>query len=120
MWLTHPGFLNIVRNIWQIPIYGTKQLSLCIKLKALKPPLKTLNRHEFSHISERAKRAQDDFLEAHNMLLNDPSSSSLKAKVQECRKGTNFLLEAERQFLQQKLKNKHLLFADRGPNIFTL
>lgn len=52
------------------------------------------------------------------MLLNDPSSSILQAKVKDYRRSANFLLEAERLFYQQKLKNKHLLLADRGTSYF--
>lgn len=109
MWMTHPAFLNTVRETWQEPVYGTKQYRFCKKLKALKSPLKTLNRQDFSHISERAKRAHVNFVEAQNMLMNDPTSNDLKAKVKESRRAANFLLEAEIQFLNQTLKNRHLI-----------
>lgn len=36
----------------------------------------------------------------------------------ESRRNANFLLEAERQFLQQKMKTKHLIFAGRGTKYF--
>lgn len=58
------------------------------------------------------------FANAQAMFMNDPHSPDLKSKVKEFRKTANFLLEAERQFYQQKLKNKHLLFADRGTSYF--
>lgn len=50
--------------------------------------------------------------------MNDPNSTLLKSKVKECRATVNFLLEVERQFLQQKLKNKKLMFANRGTSFF--
>lgn len=118
MWMSHPEFKDTVVENWSTPVYGTKQFRFCMKLKALKHALKTLNRQHFSHISERTKRAQDSYVAAQNMLLNDPSSHSLKDRVKETKKAVNFLLEAERQFFKQKLKNKHLIFGDRGTSYF--
>lgn len=89
-----------------------------MKLKGLKAPLKTLNKQEFSHIFERVKRAQEDFVVAPNMLLNYLNSNALKDRAKATRKTTNFLLEAKRQFFQQKLKNKCLMFAGRGTGFF--
>lgn len=118
MWMAHPEFSSTVRDNWDVPIYGTKQYILCMKLKKLKPLLKSLSRQHFTHISERASRAQKAFSENQKLLLNDPNSLLLKDKVKESRITANFLLEAKRQFLQQKLKNKNHLFADRGTNYF--
>lgn len=97
--MAHTSFLSLVRNSWHIPISGTKQYTICMKLKALKHPLKTLNKMAFSHISERAKKAQSEFVETQNLLLNNPNSNELKSKVKDYRKTGNFLLEAERQYL---------------------
>lgn len=118
MWMTHPNFLSVVRNSWHTPVFRTKQYCLCMKLKALKPLLKSLNRQVFSHISERVVRAQEVYAEAQNLLMNNPTSPNLKIRVKEWRKHTNFLLEAERQFYHKKLKTKHLLHADRGTSYF--
>lgn len=67
---------------------------------------------------EKAKRAQDAFDATQSMLIGDPNSPSLKAKVKECRMTSTFLLEAERLFFSQKLKNRHLLLADRCTTYF--
>lgn len=84
-----------------------------MKLKALKIPLKSLNKNDFSHISKRAFRAQEAFAVTQNNLMANPTSQVLKAMVIECKNTSLFLLEVERLFLQQKLKIKHLL-ADKG------
>lgn len=112
--MTHHDFSSTLRETWTCPVFGTKQYIFCMKLKALKSPLRILNKRNFSHISERVKRAQDSYAIVQSLLENDPSSVLLKAKVKECRETTNFHLEAERLFLQQKLKNQHLMLADRG------
>lgn len=112
--MLHLNFNNVLREIWQVPIYSTKKFSLCMKIKALKNPLKTLNKLDFSHISRRVLRAQEAYATAQNNLMENPESLVLKARVNDCRSTTNFLLEAERLFFQQKLKNKHFLLADKG------
>lgn len=91
--MTHPNFQQVVRDTWQYPVYGNIQYNLCMKLKALKAPLKGLNKHNFSHISERVKRSQGAFEDAQAALMSDPSSHVLKSLVKECRSTTNFLLE---------------------------
>lgn len=118
MWKLHPSFNYVVRDTWQSPVYGTKQFVLCMKLKALKYPLKMLNKNAFSRISERVAAAQEDYSKAMNLLMASPHSDALKAHVKLCRSKANFLLEAERNFLQQKLKNTHLMQADRGTKYF--
>lgn len=105
MWMIHPRFHKILIDNWSIPVIGTKQFFICMKLKALKPHLRALNKLELSYISERVKRAEAAFSEVQTQLMNDPSSTIL-------------VLESERLFLQQKLKNKHNLLADRNTSYF--
>lgn len=56
MLMLHPDFAAITRDSWHLPMLGTKQYIMCMKLKELKPKLKNLNRQHFSHITERTKR----------------------------------------------------------------
>lgn len=91
---------------------------VCKKLKALKAPLKKLNRNAFSHISERVRVAQQDFSEAVNLSMQSPLSAELKINVKQKQAHANFLQEVERQFFAQKLKNNHLLQADRSTKYF--
>ena len=51
MWVQHESFLDLVSNSWSMRVEGTTMYRLCKKLKALKDPLKALNRQNFSHIS---------------------------------------------------------------------
>lgn len=50
--------------------------------------------------------------------MNDLSSLILKAKIQDNKRETNFLLHAERIFFQQKMKNKHLMLAETSTSYF--
>lgn len=55
MWTRHPAFRNMVDSTWDQFIFGTRLFVMTSKLKALKGPLKELNKKDFSHISNRAK-----------------------------------------------------------------
>ena len=45
----------------------------CRKLKALKGPLQSLNKHHFSHISARAMAAEEDLAQAQQQLYDNQS-----------------------------------------------
>lgn len=61
MWIHHPTFKHIVDNTWAQFVYGTRQFVLTSNLKALKEPLKDLNKRDFSHIFKRAKQENVEF-----------------------------------------------------------
>ncbi|VFQ97347.1 unnamed protein product [Cuscuta campestris] len=61
MWLKHEGFNGLVSQSWEAGVVGSKQFSLCSKLKRLKPPLKSLNKQAFGHISRRAMEAKEEY-----------------------------------------------------------
>ncbi|PSS17592.1 Ribosome-binding protein like [Actinidia chinensis var. chinensis] len=63
MWAQHSDFLDIVSRVWRLQVHGTEMYKLCRKLKALKQPLKELNKLHFSHISPRAAAAEEDLLQ---------------------------------------------------------
>lgn len=118
MWMLHPTFHSIMREAWCTPLNGTIQLTLCMKLNNLKLPLKALNRQEFSHIFERARRAKAAYSKIQTQLMLNPSFPILKVQAKEHRATANFLLAAERVFLQQKTKNAHVMLADRNTAYF--
>ncbi|CAH9127004.1 unnamed protein product [Cuscuta epithymum] len=118
MWLKHHDFANILVQHWNMTCVGSAQYLLVKKLKGLKRPLKLLNATEFGHISNKAKRAKDDFKAAHRMLLLDPTNEELKARVGETSRKAIFLCEAETSFFQQRAKATHILEADKGTKYF--
>lgn len=118
MWVLHPSFKNVLDESLNNPVMGTREYSRCSKLKNMKTPLKNLNINEYSHISERVKRVEVAYAEAQDQLMNDPYSNLLKNRIKECKVAVNFFLETEKMFYHQKLKNKHMLFVDRGTQYF--
>lgn len=71
MWAAHPNFQDIVKEIWDVNLFGVEQFKLCRKLKLLKQPLKKLNNLEFSHISRRAEAAKHELDEMQLQLQSD-------------------------------------------------
>ncbi|GAA0160354.1 hypothetical protein LIER_16928 [Lithospermum erythrorhizon] len=118
MWLDHPSFDDVLHSVWDTWHGGMAQFSLCSKLKALKAPLKALNRDEFGSIFEKAKEANAAFKEAVQAYMDDPLNVSLKLKCHELRERANFLSEDERRFIGQKSRCKFLLEGDRCTKYF--
>ncbi|CAH2936087.1 MAG: hypothetical protein CPSOU_6785 [uncultured Paraburkholderia sp.] len=118
MWADHQDFHNVVHQTWNTSLYGTFQYRVCKKLKALKAPLKELNRQHFQHISARVETAQGKLQQLMAALQEEPSNRQLQSEVKEQRRDTIRLAEAERKYLFQKLKCKYLLEADRNTKLF--
>lgn len=104
MWTTHPNFQEIVRQVWSDEIPGTRQFALCRKLKALKYPLKLLNRKEFGHISERAEAARVELEDAQHHFHDSAATATAWDKVDRAKARVRFLDNAERSFYYQKAK----------------
>nr|GMC81198.1 uncharacterized protein LOC109184888 [Ipomoea batatas] len=118
MWISHPSFQQILEDVWHRFIAGTCQYQFVQHLKALKAPLKRLNREEFGHISERAKAASLEFSHFAQSLDVVNATESDRSKLSDLRNRASFLAEAERQFYNQKLKFKVLIDGDKGSKYF--
>lgn len=118
MWQQHPSYMEIIGYHWNESYDGTNQYIICKKLKALKYPLKRLNKNAFSKISERVDETQKDYSQLIKNIEDNPHSEMLRRQVKLGRMKVNSLLEAERSFFQQKLRKQHLLHADNSSKYF--
>ncbi|VFQ90070.1 unnamed protein product [Cuscuta campestris] len=118
MWIKHETFQGLVLQYWQPPVLGSKQFSLCSKLKRLKHPLKSLNNNSFSHISNRAKEAKQAYFDVMKELMINPNDQALLDNAEIKRKQANFFLDAELEFYQQKAKCDFLMKADKCTSYF--
>ena len=91
---------------------------LCSKLKALKEPLRKLNNKHFSHISERAKIAEETLLSIQQQLHDNPTDCSLQSEMAAMKIKASNLAEAERSFCSQLAKARFLQNSDRGTKFF--
>ena len=118
MWSQHQDFQEIVRNTWDTQRDGSAMFKLCKKLKALKDPLRTLNRRHFSHISTRAELAEVELLQGQQLLHDNPGDENLKNRVADLRKKASRLAEADLSFCSQMAKAKYLKNCDKGTKFF--
>ena len=118
MWTKHDKFLELVRDSWRMHIEGTAMYKLCRKLKAIKGPLKTLNKQQYSHISARAEAAEEDLIKAQQQLHDNPEDSSLQISIPELRTKAIKLAEADASFCSQLAKAKYLKNSDKGTKFF--
>ncbi|XP_057481140.1 uncharacterized protein LOC130768162 [Actinidia eriantha] len=81
MWSQHENFLDLVCSNWNIHVEGTAMYRLCKKLKALKEPLKAMNRQNFSHIAARAEAAETELLQAQQKLHDNLGDTTLQTMV---------------------------------------
>ncbi|GAA0164288.1 hypothetical protein LIER_39754 [Lithospermum erythrorhizon] len=81
-------------------------------------PLKSLNRDEFGSIFEKAKAANVCFKEAVKAHMADPGNENLKHQCQVLREKASFFMNAERSFISQKSRCKHLVEGDHCTKYF--
>ncbi|XP_074271551.1 uncharacterized protein LOC141595482 [Silene latifolia] len=74
MWIMDPSFIHIITLEWSKPISGVKMFQVVYKLKALKQPLKSLNKNNFTDIEKSIEIAKP--------LLDDLHYLHQKAKVE--------------------------------------
>ncbi|XP_073129130.1 uncharacterized protein [Henckelia pumila] len=84
-------------------------------MNGMKIVLKQLNDMHFSHISNRAKIANEKLVEAQSRALN---GDGVDNNIVELRRRAEYLLEAERLFLSQKAKCEYLKHSDRCSKFF--
>ncbi|GFZ18615.1 hypothetical protein Acr_27g0003540 [Actinidia rufa] len=106
VWAQHESFLDLVTNVWSMRVEGTTMFRLCKKLKALKDPLKTLNKHNFSHVSTRVEAAKEELNQAQQNAHDNPGDVSLQIKVPKLRMKIVKLPEPKRCFYAQLAKAK--------------
>ncbi|XP_011085671.1 uncharacterized protein LOC105167597 [Sesamum indicum] len=118
MWADHPNFLATVEARWNLSVEGTPQFSLCRRLKALKGALKAFNQQHYSHISTRAKEAEQALQDAQSQLESNLGDVALRDSLGDLRRKAVFLAEAERHFFYQKAKIHFLKERDRNTKFF--
>ncbi|XP_042401070.1 uncharacterized protein LOC121991112 [Zingiber officinale] len=110
MWTLHKDFLKVVGDSWAAPVIGNAQFILKTKLFRLKKCLRELNKNHFGHISKKARRAKDELVEIQKDILD---GGPIPSDYSHVRKKTTLLMEAERQFYQQRAKNVYLRSSDK-------
>ena len=57
-WADHPSFLDMVKDAWDIDVYGNPMYRLTRKLRSVKNRLKAFNFHVFANVQEKVVEAR--------------------------------------------------------------
>ncbi|XP_057958730.1 uncharacterized protein LOC131151506 [Malania oleifera] len=88
------------------------------KLQIMRKPLRDLNTLHFSHISCKAKKANEELIELQQNLHNSPEDMELQIQVASKKNMAIKLAEANRSFLTQQAKTKYQMNSDRNTAFF--
>ncbi|XP_074310090.1 uncharacterized protein LOC141645569 [Silene latifolia] len=118
MWSLADDYNQIVDTVWSEQVDGTLMYQLVSKLKKLKGPLKSLNKHGFSDIENTASITFLALQKIQQDLRANPSDPTLIQTEREVAKEYTMLLNAKHQFLQQKTKAEWALEGDDNTAYF--
>ncbi|KAI5667594.1 hypothetical protein M9H77_17447 [Catharanthus roseus] len=83
MWCEHDLFMGLFEAAWSISVIGTKQYTLCYKLKNLIRSLKDLNKKYYGRISAKAEAAKSELKQKQEELHENSHDEQLKEMVRE-------------------------------------
>ncbi|KAL2223559.1 UNVERIFIED_CONTAM: hypothetical protein Sindi_3080600 [Sesamum indicum] len=117
MWITHPGFLEVVRRNWQYPTIGSGMVRLQQKLTRLKHCLKEWNRTVFGNVFDRVAAAERDLKEADEAYDINPCDRTLVERSR-CSAVLVRVLTQEEAFWKQKAGIKWAKDGERNTRYF--
>ncbi|XP_074271552.1 uncharacterized protein LOC141595483 [Silene latifolia] len=118
MWSMDPSFIHIITQEWSKPISGVKMFQVVYKVKALKQPLKSLNKNNFTDIEksiEIAKLLLDDL---QSQMHFNPHDHQILAAEQLAAESYRNLSKATTSYLHQKAKVEWNLGGDENSRYF--
>ena len=117
-WADHPAFLDLVKEAWNLEVYGTPMYRLTRKLRCVKTHLKAFNFHEFANVQEKVVEARKALYRSQVAMLVNPNDSDLVGNEKVCLKNFHDLALAEEGFLKQKSRIQWLKLGDQNSSFF--
>ncbi|KAL1192896.1 Secreted RxLR effector protein 78 [Cardamine amara subsp. amara] len=100
--LLNPDFLHMIQGQWySLNFTGSDMYKVSKKLKALKAPIRSFSRDNYSNIEKRVSEAHSILLSKQQQLLSQPSIS-FAIDEREAHRKWQILVKAEESFLRQK------------------
>ena len=118
LWANHPAFLDMVKDAWNIDVFGTPMYRVTRKLRSVKTHLKAFNFHEFVNVREKVVEARKALHRTKDALLVNPDDFGLVDNEKVCLKKFHDLPLAEEGFLKQKSRIQWLKLVDQDTNFF--
>ncbi|GKV02389.1 hypothetical protein SLEP1_g14827 [Rubroshorea leprosula] len=117
-WTKNERFLNIVQEVWSsVTVSGCYMFQLCKKLKALKAPLRQLNKDCYSDLQGRIQQETSKLYAIQIDLLASPHEDLVLVEQEQARKVAELSL-AEEAFLKQKSRVHWLQEGDQNTTYF--
>ncbi|XP_071939195.1 uncharacterized protein [Coffea arabica] len=117
VWTTHPGLLEVIKDYWTHPVYGSPLQVLASKLRNVKNALKQWSRTTFGDIFERARSAERVVTEAEIAYDLDPTEQR-RSELHHARARLRRALVVKESFWRQNARVKWLSDGDRNTNYF--
>ncbi|KAL2232718.1 UNVERIFIED_CONTAM: hypothetical protein Sindi_1451800, partial [Sesamum indicum] len=117
MWITHPGFLEVVHRNWQYPTIGSGMARLQQKFTHLKHCLKEWNKTVFGNVFDSVAAVERDLKEVDEAYDLDPCDRTL-VEQNRCSAVLVRVLTQEEAFWKQKARIKWAKDRERNTRYF--
>ncbi|XP_074290876.1 uncharacterized protein LOC141617592 [Silene latifolia] len=118
MWSLDPSFQSVVQDVWNQPVSGTLMFQVAKKLKALKKPLKLLNRNKFADMEKDVGVAKAILDDLQIQMHNCPTDHVIMEAESEATISYRHLCKVLHSFLSQKVKIDWLKMGDENTSFF--
>ncbi|XP_026399624.1 uncharacterized protein LOC113295510 [Papaver somniferum] len=106
IWLTHPGFMELVSKCWNEHVAGDPPFVLLQKLKKLKHILRDWNWSVFGNVNVKIKEAEEEVKRAMQLSDNNPADTELLENLVIAENTYNSIEVQFKTMLQQKTRTK--------------
>lgn len=118
MWVEGPGYMEMVKDVWQRDVSGCKMYQVTQKLKMLKTRLKKFNQEGYSDVQVQAHKAFTHMMtmqdKAHECISDSTHIVAERQAVAEYKKAQEIYLS----FLRQKAKERWIDKGDDNTKLF--
>ncbi|XP_026378768.1 uncharacterized protein LOC113273230 [Papaver somniferum] len=106
MWLSHPGFMDLVSNCWNEEVVGDPSFVLLQKLKKLKNILRDWNWNVFGNVNVKIKEAEEEVHKGMELSDNNPADTEILNNLVIDENNYNSREVQLKKMLQQKTRTK--------------